>query len=159
MSINFESHKLDRRSFLKGAGMVGAASLLAACGGKEPMEGWYLQAKNGARFVVNDDREPFRVSDQAKDRDLFDGLTNGDRVRITHDDIAETDPCQTGAYSCELLEEGALEDIRRTQMIRLRLDEEEQQVRIESFRAKNLTERDEPAGGVIILAEADQGEE
>ena len=29
MSINFESHKLDRRSFLKGAGMVGAASLLA----------------------------------------------------------------------------------------------------------------------------------
>ena len=54
---------------------------------------------------------------------------------------------------------GALEDIRRTQMIRLRLDEEEQQVRIDSFRAKNLTERDEPAGGVIILAEADQGEE
>ena len=34
MSINFESHKLDRRSFLKGAGMVGAAGLLAACGGK-----------------------------------------------------------------------------------------------------------------------------
>ena len=34
MSINFESHKLDRRSFLKGAGIVGAASLLAACGGK-----------------------------------------------------------------------------------------------------------------------------
>ena len=33
MSINFESHKLDRRSFLKGAGAVGAASLLAACGG------------------------------------------------------------------------------------------------------------------------------
>ena len=36
MSINFESHKLDRRSFLKGAGMVGAAGLLAACGGKSP---------------------------------------------------------------------------------------------------------------------------
>ena len=34
MSINFESHKLDRRSFLKGAGMVGVAGLLAACGGK-----------------------------------------------------------------------------------------------------------------------------
>ena len=75
------------------------------------MEGWYLQAKNSARFVVNDDREPFRVSDQAKDRDLFDGLTNGDRVRITHDDIAETDPCQTGAYSCELLEERTPEGI------------------------------------------------
>ena len=29
MSINFESHKLDRRSFLKGAGVIGAAGLLA----------------------------------------------------------------------------------------------------------------------------------
>ena len=27
MSINFESHKLDRRSFLKGAGVIGAALL------------------------------------------------------------------------------------------------------------------------------------
>ena len=26
MSINFESHKLDRRSFLKGAGVIGAAA-------------------------------------------------------------------------------------------------------------------------------------
>ena len=33
MSINFESHKVNRRSFLKGAGVVGAAGLLAACGG------------------------------------------------------------------------------------------------------------------------------
>ena len=33
MSIHFESHTLDRRSFLKGAGVVGAAGLLAACGG------------------------------------------------------------------------------------------------------------------------------
>ena len=39
MSINFESHKLDRRSFLKGAGMVGAASLLAACGGSSDKGG------------------------------------------------------------------------------------------------------------------------
>lgn len=39
MSINFESHKLDRRSFLKGAGMVGAAGLLAACGGSSDKGG------------------------------------------------------------------------------------------------------------------------
>ena len=36
MSINFESHKLDRRSFLKGAGVIGAAGLLSACGGSKP---------------------------------------------------------------------------------------------------------------------------
>ena len=33
MSMNFESHTLDRRSFLKGAGVLGAAGLLSACGG------------------------------------------------------------------------------------------------------------------------------
>lgn len=30
MSINFESHTIDRRSFLKGAGVLGAAGLLSA---------------------------------------------------------------------------------------------------------------------------------
>lgn len=33
MSINFESHMIDRRSFLKAAGVVSAAGILAACGG------------------------------------------------------------------------------------------------------------------------------
>ena len=75
------------------------------------MEGWYLRAENGAHFVVTDDGEPFRISDHTKNGDLFDGLTSGERVRITHDDIAETDPCQTGAYSCELLEERTPEGI------------------------------------------------
>lgn len=36
MSINFESHTIDRRSFLKGAGVLGAAGLLSACGGSKP---------------------------------------------------------------------------------------------------------------------------
>ena len=35
MNNNFESHKFDRRSFLKASGIVGAAGLLAACGGKD----------------------------------------------------------------------------------------------------------------------------
>ena len=33
MYHDFESHAITRRSFLKGAGAVGAAGLLAACGG------------------------------------------------------------------------------------------------------------------------------
>ena len=33
MNANFEPHALSRRTFLKGAGAVGAAGLLAACGG------------------------------------------------------------------------------------------------------------------------------
>ena len=33
MNIDFENRTINRRSFLKGAGVVGAAGLLAACGG------------------------------------------------------------------------------------------------------------------------------
>ena len=33
MNANFESHSISRRSFLKASGVVGAASILAACGG------------------------------------------------------------------------------------------------------------------------------
>ena len=33
MNINFESRSISRRSFLKASGVVGAASILAACGG------------------------------------------------------------------------------------------------------------------------------
>lgn len=86
--------------------------LLAACGDeKSAMEGWYLQAENGSHFVVTGDGEPFKVSDQTKSGDLFEGLTSGDRVRVTHGGIAESDPPQTGAYSCKLLEGGAPENI------------------------------------------------
>ena len=35
MNIDFESRNITRRSFLKGAGVVGAASLLSACGGSK----------------------------------------------------------------------------------------------------------------------------
>ena len=34
MIINYESHAISRRSFLKASGVVGAAGILAACGGK-----------------------------------------------------------------------------------------------------------------------------
>lgn len=88
--------------------------LLTGCGkGEETatMDGWYLQAENGAHFVVTGDGEPLHVSGQAKNGGLFDDLTSGDRVRITHDGIAETYPGQAGAYSCKLLEEGPPEDI------------------------------------------------
>ena len=47
MSINFESHKLDRRSFLKGAGVIGAAGLLSACGGSSSNNGAANSAASG----------------------------------------------------------------------------------------------------------------
>ena len=39
MNANFEPHAISRRTFLKGAGAVGAAGLLAACGGSNSTSG------------------------------------------------------------------------------------------------------------------------
>lgn len=87
--------------------------LLAACGGKEPMEGWYLRAENGAHFVVTDDGEPFRVSDHTKNGDLFDGLESGDRIRISFESPGEGGPWPgvNWVYKCDLLEKGTLGDV------------------------------------------------
>ncbi len=54
---------------------------------------------------------------------------------------------------------GALEDIRRTQMIRVALDEEEQQARIEAYRLKNQPREEAAVGGVVILSKEEDGEE
>lgn len=89
------------------------ALALTACGGEahSELEGRYLQAADGTALIVTDDGSPVTLSDQSEDGGLFDGLNTGDRIRITCDDIRETDPGQTGAYTCKLLEEGALADI------------------------------------------------
>ncbi len=39
MNANYEPHAISRRTFLKGAGAVGAAGLLAACGGSSSSSG------------------------------------------------------------------------------------------------------------------------
>lgn len=87
------------------------ALLLTACGGKDTLEGRYLRAENGAPLIVTEDGEPITLSDQSRDSGLFDSLTSGDCIQITHDGISETYPGQTGAYTCKLLEEGTLDDI------------------------------------------------
>nr|WP_326184309.1 hypothetical protein [uncultured Oscillibacter sp.] len=85
--------------------------LLAGCGGKSVTTGWYLRSESGVSLIVTDGGEPIAISDQSEGGDLFDGLTGGDRIQITHDGISETWPGQTGAYSCKLLEEGTMDDI------------------------------------------------
>lgn len=87
------------------------ALALTACGGKSATTGWYLAAENGASLIVTEDGGPITLSDQSKDGGLFDGLHSGDRIEITHDAVNETYPAQAGAYTCKLLEAGALEDV------------------------------------------------
>ena len=72
MSINFESHKLDRRTFLKGAGAVGAASLLAACGGSKSDNGSTAASTSGAEAPNSTGATPLKefISWESGNREL-----------------------------------------------------------------------------------------
>ena len=50
MNINHESHAISRRSFLKASGVVGAAGILAACGGSSRSS---TAASSGATSAPN----------------------------------------------------------------------------------------------------------
>lgn len=57
-----------------------------------------LIAINGSVLLIQEDHGPIRLSDRSPSGDLFAGLTDGDRLLILHDGIAESYPAQTGAY-------------------------------------------------------------
>ena len=51
MNNNYESHAISRRSFLKASGVVGAAGILAACGGNSGSRS--TAASSGATSAPN----------------------------------------------------------------------------------------------------------
>lgn len=98
-----------------------AMCVLTACsGGKSALEGWYLQAENGANLIITQEQGPISMSDRSKDGNLFAGLDDGDFIEITHDAIAETYPGQAGIYSCKKLGDGSFEDVPANVVAELR---------------------------------------
>lgn len=85
MYHDFESHTITRRSFLKGAGAVGAAGLLAACGGSSSSTAASASsASSGAAPIMDirifcssdfnsSDEIFFPVCTQSSDRELGAG--------------------------------------------------------------------------------------
>ena len=101
-----------KRYFLWSLILCCTMCVLTACsGGKSTLEGWYLQAENGANLIITEAQGPISMSDRSKDGTLFDGLDDGDFIEITHDAIAETYPGQADVYSCNKLSDGSIEDV------------------------------------------------
>ena len=71
--------------------------------------GIYLEARNNTPMMVVEN-SPMRMSGRS-DRDIFDGLENGDRILVIHSAIAESYPAQTGAYAVIKLKNGDKSDI------------------------------------------------
>ena len=71
--------------------------------------GLYLEARNNTPMMIVDN-SPMKMS-RRSDRDIFDGLENGDRILVIHSSIAQSYPSQTGAYAVIKLWGGDASDI------------------------------------------------
>lgn len=99
-------------------GLLWVLFMLAGCGGKSTMTGWYLDTVEGSEqsgpLIVRDDA-PDRaesLSDQSESGGLFDGLNSGDRICVTYDMPASSPwPGVDWVFTCELLEKGTLDDV------------------------------------------------
>ena len=60
-------------------------------------KGAYLLSDHGASLIVIDN-SPVSMHSQRDKDDLFEDLSDGDKVLILHDGIAESYPGKTGAY-------------------------------------------------------------
>ena len=89
--------------------IAGAILIFANQNSYGTMEGLYLKADNGTSLII-DGTSPIQMSD-VKNRNLFEGLTDGDRIRIKHDAVLETFPGRTGAYRVTKLADGDRIDI------------------------------------------------
>ena len=72
--------------------------------------GYYLESESGAFFLI-DGTTPIHLSKRTNSSNRGSSLTNGDRILVLHDGIAESYPAQTGTYGLWKLRSGRIEDI------------------------------------------------
>lgn len=106
-----------RRSICYAFGLILMILLLCACGSDESnlpedgswVSGRYLRGKQSDLIVTGDwDVITMGVADEAIS---FEGLEDGDVIRVYIDCILETWPGQTTVYAVEKAEEGDIQDI------------------------------------------------
>ncbi|MBQ8474750.1 MAG: hypothetical protein IJ499_03700 [Clostridia bacterium] len=72
--------------------------------------GLYLKTSNGTHMLISENT-PISLSDKTEDSNSFGGLSDGDKIMVLHDGIAESYPAQTGVYSIKKLSDGQPSDI------------------------------------------------
>lgn len=75
----------------------------------EISEGRILQSGSSTMLIL--DNSPIVMSNRTKNGNLFSKLTDGDKVLVFHDGIAETYPGRTGVYAVIKLSDGSISDI------------------------------------------------
>ena len=73
--------------------------------------GQYLRGSSGAHILVCGSGTPIVLDDRSRDADLFDGLSDGDRILVLHDAVLESYPARSAAYFCLRLGAGTRSDL------------------------------------------------
>ena len=71
--------------------------------------GRVLSANNSMMLVL--DNSPIQMSNRTDSKNLYAKLSDGDKVLVMHDGIAESYPGKTGVYGIFKLEDGSITDI------------------------------------------------
>ena len=71
--------------------------------------GRVLSANNSMMLVL--DNSPIQMSNRTDNKNLYAKLSDGDKVLVMHDGIAESYPGKTGVYGIFKLEDGSITDI------------------------------------------------
>lgn len=74
-------------------------------------EGYILPCENGSYLFINEAMDPVVLNPENNDNSVFENLSAGDSVRVTHGLILTIYPGQTILFSIEKLSEGELSDI------------------------------------------------
>lgn len=91
--------------FLLIVGILFAAVYFASSRGYGVSSG-KLYLMDNTVYLVTDDNSSMIVSDQSKNKNLFENSINGDKVLLFHDGIQETFPARTGGYYLILISKG-----------------------------------------------------
>lgn len=96
--------------------IVLTACILVACNSDDSgyitLTGRFLKSDiSNTVYIITDDNSPIEMDNQSEDKELFDGLYNGDRIKIKCGLIRETYPGSTDVYACEFIETGSIDDI------------------------------------------------
>lgn len=81
-------------------------------------EGQVLITDKGSYMIIIDN-SPIVMSNQSKNEEIFEGLTNGDKILIVHDGIEESYPGGTGVYFCKKLSNGEYKDLLENVIVSL----------------------------------------
>ena len=72
--------------------------------------GVVLKSENGTCFLIKNN-SPVRLCDYSEKGDRFEDLSDGDKVLVFHNSIAESYPASTLAYCAIKLQDGTIEDV------------------------------------------------